>query len=246
MWEDLSMKDRASLIKIAVDNGIYDINEIRGSYNQYKNGGYKPSASIRKTITNWEGSSMKTNRSFEAEARDFNRVLPKGALQRLTQQQLDGLYSYSYNVGSGNFKSRVVPILTKYLAGEASTQDVQKAMWASGDTRLRGLARRRATERRMFGSSPSPTIAQSATIPLIMQDPNLSSLIYEEAPEIPPLKFSEGITTPDIPNSEELDIEDTIDDTNTPEPDYGSIEQLSNILDMIHTSRSPREININI
>ena len=246
MWEDLSMKDRASLIKIAVDNGVYDINEIRGSYNQYKNGGYKPSASIRKTITNWEGSSMKTNRSFEAEARDFNGVLPKGALQKLTQQQLDGLYSYSYNVGSGNFKSRVVPILTKYLAGEASTQDVQKAMWASGDTRLRGLARRRAAERRMFGSSPSPTIAQSAIIPGIMQDPNLSSLIYEEAPEIPPLKFSEGITTPDIPNSEELDIEDTIDDTNNSKPDYGSIEQLSNILDMIHTSRSPREININI
>lgn len=246
MWEDLSMKDRASLIKIAVDNGVYDINEIRGSYNQYKNGGYKPSASIRKTITNWEGSSMKTNRSFEAEARDFNRALPKGALQKLTQQQLDGLYSYSYNVGSGNFRSRVVPILTKYLAGEASTQDVQKAMWASGDTRLRGLARRRAAERRMFGSSPSSTIAQSATIPETVQDFNPYSLVYEEAPEIPPLKFSEGITTPDIPNSEELDIEDIIDDTNNSKPDYGSIEQLSNILDMIHTSRSPREININI
>lgn len=246
MWEDLSMKDRASLIKIAVDNGVYDINEIRGSYNQYKNGGYKPSASIRKTITNWEGKSMRTNRSFEAEARDFNRALPKGALQRLTQQQLDGLYSYSYNVGSGNFRSRVVPTLAKYLAGEASTQDVQKAMWASGDTRLRGLARRRAAERRMFGSSSSPTIAQSAIIPETVQDFNPYSLVYEEAPEIPPLKFNEGIVAPDIPNSEELDTKDIIDDTNTPEPDYGSIEQLSNILDMIHTSRSPREININI
>lgn len=246
MWEDLSMKDRASLIKIAVDNGVYDINEIRGSYNQYKNGGYKPSASIRKTITNWEGRSMRTNRSFEAEARDFNRALPKGALQRLTQQQLDGLYSYSYNVGSGNFRSRVVPTLAKYLAGEASTQDVQKAMWASGDTRLRGLARRRAAERRMFGSSSSPTIAQSAIIPETVQDFNPYSLVYEEAPEIPPLKFNEGIVAPDIPNSEELDTKDTIDDTNTPEPDYGSIEQLSNILDMIHKSRSPREININI
>lgn len=246
MWEDLSMKDRASLIKIAVDNGVYDINEIRGSYNQYKNGGYKPSASIRKTITNWEGKSMRTNRSFEAEARDFNRVLPKGALQRLTQQQLDGLYSYSYNVGSGNFRSRVVSTLAKYLAGMASTQDVQKAMWASGDTRLRGLARRRAAERRMFGSSSSPTIAQSAIIPETVQDFNSYSLVYEEAPEIPPLKFNEGIVAPDIPNSEELDTKDTIDDTNTPEPDYGSIEQLSNILDMIHTSRSPREININI
>ena len=98
----------------------------------------------------------------------------------------------------------------------------------------------------MFGSSPSPTIAQSAIIPETVQDFNPYSLVYEEAPEIPPLKFSEGITTPDIPNSEELDIEDTIDDTNTPESDYGSTEQLSNILDMIHTSRSPREININI
>ena len=118
----------------------------------YKDGGYKPSSSIKKRISNWEGSSMKTNRSFEAEARDFNASLPKGATSRLSQTQLDGLYSYSYNVGAGNFRKRVNPILTRYLAGQATIQDVQRAMWASKDNQLRGLANRRKKERSMLGA----------------------------------------------------------------------------------------------
>ena len=152
MWKDLSMSERAAFIKLGVDNGVYDINEIRDSYNKYKDGGYKPSSSIRKRISNWEGSSMKTNRSFEAEARDFNASLPKGATSRLSQTQLDGLYSYSYNVGAGNFRKRVNPVLTRYLAGQATIQDVQRSMWASKDNQLRGLAKRRNAERAMLGS----------------------------------------------------------------------------------------------
>ena len=120
--------------------------------NIYANGGYKPSSSIRRRISNWEGSSMKTNRSFEAEARDFNASLPKGATSRLSQSQLDGLYSYSYNVGAGNFRKRVNPVLTKYLAGQATIQDVQRSMWASKDNQLRGLAKRRNAERAMLGN----------------------------------------------------------------------------------------------
>ena len=104
MWKDLSMSERAAFIKLGVDNGVYDMNEIRDSYNKYKDGGYKPSSRIKKQISNLEGKSMKTNRSFEAEARDFNASLPKGATNKLTQEQLDGLYSYSYNVGAGNFR----------------------------------------------------------------------------------------------------------------------------------------------
>lgn len=117
----------------------------------FKDGGYKPSSSIKKRISNWEGSSMKTNRSFEAEARDFNASLPKGATSRLSQTQLDGLYSYSYNVGAGNFRKRVNPVLTRYLAGQATIQDVQRSMWASGDKKYRGLANRRKKERSMLG-----------------------------------------------------------------------------------------------
>ena len=115
MWKDLSIQEKAALINIGVKNGLYDLEDIKNSYNKYAGGGYKPSSRIKKQIANWEGSTMKVNRSFEDEARDFNYSLPKGATSKLSQSQLDGLYSYSYNVGAGRFRQRVKPVLTKYL-----------------------------------------------------------------------------------------------------------------------------------
>ena len=119
----------------------------------YADGGYKPSESIKKRITNWEGSSMRTNRSFKAEADDFNRVIPSSIRSKLSQQQLDALYSYGYNVGMGNLKKRVLPTLTNYVQGKASNEDVQKSMWASKDNELRGLTTRRNIERSLFGGN---------------------------------------------------------------------------------------------
>lgn len=150
-WNELSIQDKADIIKQSVKNGIYNISQIKDNYNIYANGGYKPSESIKRQIANWEGSSMKTNRPFSAEANDFNRYLPKDAINKLSQQQLDALYSYSYNVGAGKFNERVVPTLNKYLQGKATKEDVQKSMWASKDNQLRGLTNRRNTERQMFG-----------------------------------------------------------------------------------------------
>lgn len=34
-WSDLSMKDRASYIKLMVENGIYNLNSIRTIYNSF-------------------------------------------------------------------------------------------------------------------------------------------------------------------------------------------------------------------
>ena len=150
-WNELSLKDKADYIKESVNNGIYNLSDIRNRYNMYANGGYKPSESIKKRITNWEGSSMRTNRSFQAEANDFNRVIPSSIRSKLSQQQLDALYSYGYNVGMGNLKKRVLPTLTNYVQGKASNEDVQKSMWASKDNELRGLTTRRNTERSLFG-----------------------------------------------------------------------------------------------
>ncbi len=150
-WNELSLKDKADYIKESVNNGIYNLSDIRNRYNMYANGGYKPSESIKKRITNWEGSSMRTNRSFQAEANDFNRVIPSSIRSKLSQQQLDALYSYGYNVGMGNLKKRVLPILTNYVQGKASNEDVQKSMWASKDNELRGLTTRRNIERSLFG-----------------------------------------------------------------------------------------------
>ena len=150
-WNELSLKDKADYIKESVNNGIYNLSDIRNRYNMYAEGGYKPSESIKKRITNWEGSSMRTNRSFQAEANDFNRVIPSSVRSKLSQQQLDALYSYGYNVGMGNLKKRVLPILTNYVQGKASNEDVQKSMWASKDNKLRGLTTRRNAERSLFG-----------------------------------------------------------------------------------------------
>ena len=121
--------------------------------NTYANGGYMPSDSIKKRIANWEGASMKTNRSFEAEARDFNRVIPTEVRNKLSPLQLDALYSYGYNVGMGNLKKRVLPALTAYTQGKATEEDVQRSMWAAKDSQLRGLTTRRNAEREMFGGN---------------------------------------------------------------------------------------------
>lgn len=152
-WNELSLKDKADYIKESVNNGIYNLSDIRNRYNMYANGGYKPSESIKKRITNWEGSSMRTNRSFQAEADDFNRVIPSSIRSKLSQQQLDALYSYGYNVGMGNLKKRVLPTLTNYVQGKASNEDIQKSMWASKDNELRGLTTRRNIERSLFGGN---------------------------------------------------------------------------------------------
>ncbi len=173
-WNNLSQKEKSEMMKVAVHNGITTLPEIKEAYNKFVNptvdengntytstwkaneygdGGYKPSESIKKRISTWEGSSMKTNRSFAAEASDFNRVVPASVRAKLSSNQLDALYSYGYNVGMGNLKQRVVPVLTAYTQGKASKEDVQRAMWASRDNELRGLTTRRNAEREMFGGN---------------------------------------------------------------------------------------------
>ena len=93
--------------------------------NLFANGSWMPNKQWQNRIAAWEGSSMykpapdtgRINSSFRAEANRFLSVLPKKALQKLPDQAINALYSYSYNVGAGNFKKRVVPILNKYLNG---------------------------------------------------------------------------------------------------------------------------------
>lgn len=166
----------------------YDTLSNRQDSNKYAGGGYKPSSRIKKQITKWEGSTMKVNRSFEDEARDFNYSLPKGATSKLSQQQLDGLYSYSYNVGAGRFRQRVKPVLTKYLNGEATIQDVQKSMWASKDSQLRGLAKRRNVERSMFGGNYQSPLRDNLVTQNLIQ--SLPSVYDYKPPIIPQIEYT--------------------------------------------------------
>lgn len=120
---------------------------------QYKIGGqakWRSSNKVRSRIAKMEGSSMKTNRSFDLEDRDFYNAIPKEVRESLSQDALDNLYSYSYNVGAGNFKKRVVPSLINLSRGKATANDVAKSMWASKDSKLKGLRNRRKIEREGF------------------------------------------------------------------------------------------------
>lgn len=155
---------------------------------QYAKGGYKPSASIKNRIANWEGSSMATNRSFEAEAADFNRVIPASIRAKLNQQQLDALYSYGYNVGMGNLKKRVLPMLEQYAVGRAGAKDVANSMWASLDynPKYRGLRNRRNIERKMFmGYAPSD-----------MQETMVEKAINMDLSHLPTMYFKGEVSNP--------------------------------------------------
>lgn len=138
--------------------------------NLYGDGGnkprYKSSSNIRKQISTWEGATMKTNTPFDKMDTMFNQVLPEGALEKLSQEQLDGLYSFAYNVGTGRFKTRTAPTLAKYLQGNATIEDVKGTMWASGDKKYRGLANRRKKERSMLGAYVPVQEAIPMTTPL--------------------------------------------------------------------------------
>lgn len=117
---------------------------------KFRNGGWRSSNKVRSRIAKMEGSSMRTNRSFDLEDRDFYNAIPKEVRETLSQDALDNLYSYSYNVGAGNFKKRVVPTLINLSRGKASAHDVAKSMWASKDSKLKGLQSRRKIEREGF------------------------------------------------------------------------------------------------
>lgn len=183
-WDALSMREKAEMMKVAVRNGITKLQDIRDKYNEFaeggeveantfKGGGYKPSDSVRKRVSTWEGTAMTgavdplsgkwgKNRSFEEEADSFYNVLPASIREQvLSNPELaDNLFSYSYNVGAGNFRKRVVPALKRYYTGNGSPEDIANSMWATGDKKLRGLRKRRAVERKGVVDALTPAFVQ--------------------------------------------------------------------------------------
>ena len=179
---------------------------------------------------------MKTNGSFDEEARDFNASLHKGATSRLSQSQLDGLYNYSYNVGAGNLRKRVIPVLTRYLAGQATIQDVQRSMWASKDNQLRGLAKRRNAERAMLGNYTTMDFGPLSDTTTMMINHYLPET---ESIEIPQLQFNDMT---DAPKPIELEPSTPYSSSDIDFSDPGS--SLADALNMIQMIRRPRKINI--
>ena len=70
-WSDLSMKDRASYIKLMVENGIYNLNSIRAIYNSFAEGG--PIKATRATPT-LERKSWETDEEYEERINSYSNV----------------------------------------------------------------------------------------------------------------------------------------------------------------------------
>ena len=149
--------------------------------------GYRSSQNIRKKISRWEGAAMNNvtidplsgkqvgpNRSFDEVDRAFYAALPVDVREAVLSNQdlADSLYSYAYNVGTGNFAKRVGPALQRYYNGQGSVGEIQSSMWAGGDKKLRGLATRRAEERRMVERALSDQFPQASRVPYRNDDYN--------------------------------------------------------------------------
>ena len=70
-WSDLSMKDRASYIKLMVENGIYNLNSIRTIYNSFAEGG--PIKATRETPT-LKKKSWETDEEYEERISSYSKV----------------------------------------------------------------------------------------------------------------------------------------------------------------------------
>lgn len=106
-----------------------------------------------------------------------------------------------------------MPTLQKYYKGQASIEDIENSMWASGDSKLRGLQRRRAQERAGVRSAlwdyqmGGLNTAISNPMPVFMQDP---SQVYNN-----PLTTYEAPVVSAVPEQPLVDA--AIRDAYTPE-----------------------------
>ena len=72
-WNDLSMADRAAYIKLGVENGITDLNVIRGIYNEYVNGGNMQPYQVKRGDSLWRIAH--NNRLTLNELMSYNKQL---------------------------------------------------------------------------------------------------------------------------------------------------------------------------
>lgn len=70
-WSDLSMKDRASYIKLGVENGIYNLNSIRTIYNSFAEGG--PIKATRATPT-LKKKSWETDEEYKERISSYSKA----------------------------------------------------------------------------------------------------------------------------------------------------------------------------
>ena len=104
MWKKLSLKDKADLIKLAVNNGITDLSTIRDTYNKFEEGGSLDEEDIPKVGPTYNPETHKwtnpygkdiTGKSFEGDW-GITTYLDSGAVELDTREEDDPENRYKY------------------------------------------------------------------------------------------------------------------------------------------------------
>ena len=86
----------------------------------------------------------------------------------MSQDELDGLFSYSYNVGSGTFSKRTLPNLVKLYNGTGSLESVLNSIYGTRDSepKMSGLRTRRKYEKDLFTKGYNQRINKNKKLPI--------------------------------------------------------------------------------
>lgn len=116
MWKDLNMKERAAFIKVAVDNGILNINDIIGHYNKFAKGGKinKVNPSAVRALNYFVGKGL----SREQAAGIVGNLMTESGLNTRALNPYSGAYGIAQWLGS-----RKTALFNKY--GNNPTLDQQ-------------------------------------------------------------------------------------------------------------------------
>ena len=74
MWKDLSMGERAALIRIAVDSGVHSIDDIVNTYNSYAEGGELKDITPTKTTPTKQRKFWETDEEYKERIDSYNKV----------------------------------------------------------------------------------------------------------------------------------------------------------------------------
>ena len=94
-WDKLSMADRAKYIKLAVENGITELAEIRKTYNSYAEGGYlgdeNHPITLKELVVTPQTSALARSRQARRPNADFSHAQDMTSMQRFGANYLAGV-----------------------------------------------------------------------------------------------------------------------------------------------------------
>ena len=92
MWKDLSLKEKAAFMQVAVNNGIYDLQDIQQHYNKFAEGGY-----VREKNNNPVAFDEEGNLTDQITGEKGTMMLPEITIRGVSPETRARNYSSAYH-----------------------------------------------------------------------------------------------------------------------------------------------------